>query len=216
MFTGEGRGGDAGDRHPRALSPKLLFLVLLFVGGTLLAYVTQVRMRVGFGGQRLLAAAAGRQQLALLGIPTLHPEVLEPDFNLSSGRRGSVSNGPGAPSMRLYAQITHGARRISHLRIFQAEFGRQFLPVGFADVFLFLEHFLQSFTLHVGEHRPPQHASAGLSPGGQWPREGPGDGDNGGGRCKANRRAPAVDLEGIAGSHGRTDVRKLRVVHCFP
>lgn len=70
-----------------------------------------------------------------------------------------------------------GAR--SYLRVFQAEFGGQFLPVGFADVFLFLEHFLQSFTLHVGEHRPPQHPSAGLSPGGQGPRKGSGDGDNG-------------------------------------
>lgn len=66
-----------------------------------------------------------------------------------------------------------------YLRVFQAQFGGELLPVGLADVFLFLEHFLQGFALHIGEHRPPQHPSPGFPSGGQGPRKGPGNGDNG-------------------------------------
>ena len=45
--------------------------------------IAEVRMRIALGGQRLLAAAAVRQQLALLRVAPLHAPVLEPDLHLS-------------------------------------------------------------------------------------------------------------------------------------
>lgn len=112
VFTGERRGGDTGPRHPRTHSPELLFVVLLFVSGALLAYVAQIRMRVGFGGERLLAAAPRRQQLTLLRIPPLHPAVLEPDFHLNRRRRESALSGSGKRTARPFAQITHESRSV--------------------------------------------------------------------------------------------------------
>lgn len=85
-----------------------------------------------------------------------------------------------------------GAR--SYLRVFQAEFRGQFLSVGFANVFLFLEHFLQSFALHVGEHRPPQHPSAGLPSGGQGPWKSSGDGNHRWWCCQTNRRVVVLEI----------------------
>lgn len=46
------------------------------------AYVSKVWVGVGFGGEGLLAAAARRQQLPLLGVPPFHPAVLKPDLHL--------------------------------------------------------------------------------------------------------------------------------------
>lgn len=65
-----------------------------------------------------------------------------------------------------------------HLRVFEAELGSQLLPIGFADVLLLLEHLLQRLALHVGEDGATQHATAGLSTGGQRPGESAGDGDH--------------------------------------
>jgi len=96
------------------------------------------------------------------------------------------SSASSASGMR-HSVITHTLRiRIwvacdvfNYLWVFQAQLGGQLLPVGLADVFLFLEHFLQGFALHIGEHRPPQHPSAGFPSSGQGPRKGPGNGNNG-------------------------------------
>lgn len=82
MFAGQRWRGA---HRPQTLRPqRLLFLLLLILGGGLLAYVAQVRVGVGFGGQRLFAAAPGGQQLPLLGVPPLHPPVLEPDLHLQN------------------------------------------------------------------------------------------------------------------------------------
>ena len=46
------------------------------------ADVGEVGVRVGLGGEGLLAAAAGRQQLPLLRVSPFHPAVLKPDLHL--------------------------------------------------------------------------------------------------------------------------------------
>lgn len=82
VLTGKRWRGDAGPCHPHSLSSECFFLILLILGWGLLAHVAEVRVRIGFRGQRLLAAATGRQQFSFLGVPPLHPPVLEPDFHL--------------------------------------------------------------------------------------------------------------------------------------
>ena len=193
VLAGKRWRGDAGACRPHPLSSELFFLILLFVGWGLLAHVAQVRVRIGFGGQRLLAAAAGRQQLPFLGVPPLHPPVLEPDFHLWTGKRAVSGKGLNVVFARkwrtacwpFYAHAEFFFYLfiiylfMNYLWVLQAQFRGQLLSVGLADVFLFLEHLLQGFALHVGEHRPPQHPSAGFSSGGQGPRKRPGDGNNG-------------------------------------
>ena len=126
-------------------------------------------------------------------------------FTCGQEKKRSVSEKRGS-QRGVRAQMTHGACFkhmfkffclfclfvCFYLWVLEAQFGGQFLPVGLADVFLLLEHFLQGFALHVGEHRPPQHPSAGFPSGGQGPRKRPGDG-NDWRRCwnnKTNRRQP--------------------------
>lgn len=87
VLTGKRRRGDTRPCRPRTLSSELFFLILLLIGWGLLAHVAEVRVRVRFGGQRLLAAATGRQQLSFLWVPPLHPPVLEPDFHLRTRRK---------------------------------------------------------------------------------------------------------------------------------
>ena len=49
-----------------------------------------------------------------------------------------------------------------YLRVFEAEFFCQLLAVGFANVLLLLESFLQSFALEVREDCSAQHSATRL------------------------------------------------------
>lgn len=51
------------------------------------ADVGEVWVGVGFGGEGLLAAAASRQQLPLLGISPFHSAVLKPDLHLHGAQK---------------------------------------------------------------------------------------------------------------------------------
>lgn len=96
-------------------------------------------MRVGPGGQRLLAAAPRRQQLSLLRVPPFHPAVLKPDLHLQRTKtREQQRDGDGA-----------GLGDGRYLRVLQAQFTGQLLPIGFADIFLLLEGSLQGLPLQV-------------------------------------------------------------------
>lgn len=55
------------------------------------AHVRQVWVGVGLGGEGLLAAAARRQKLPLLGVPPFHPAVLEPYLHLNQTRKTQPS-----------------------------------------------------------------------------------------------------------------------------
>ena len=81
------------------LLPQLLLILLLLLllhppGPAVVAPspadVGEVGVRVGLGGQGLLAAAPRRQELPLFGVPPLHPAVLEPDLHLHT-----EGGGPG-------------------------------------------------------------------------------------------------------------------------
>lgn len=125
------------------------------------AHVRQVRVGVGLGGEGLLTAAARRQQLPLFGVPPFHPAVLEPDFDLRAEEEPDLL---GAQD-----EVSALGRKSDYLRVFQAQFAGELLPVGFADVLLLLESSLQGFSLEVGEHGPSQHTSSRFPPGGQRP-----------------------------------------------
>lgn len=104
----------------------------------------------------------------------------------------------------------------SHLRVLEAQLGRQLLPVRFADVLLLLEHLLQGLALHVGEDGAAQHPPAGFATGGQRPGEGPGDGDHGGGSCGGghtalSRAGPAPTAPLPLGGHPSTWGREKEI-----
>ena len=50
-------------------------------------------------------------------------------------------------------------RYCEYLRVFETELFGELLAVGFADILLFLEDFLESFALEVGEDGTTEHAS---------------------------------------------------------
>lgn len=54
------------------------------------AYIREVWVGVGFGGEGLLATATCRQQLPLLGVPPFHPAVLKPDLHLHMTEKKQV------------------------------------------------------------------------------------------------------------------------------
>lgn len=105
VLTGEGGRGDGGTCRPHSLCSELLFFLLFLFGWGLLAHIAEVRVRVGFGGQRLFAASTGRQQLSFLGISPFHPSVLKPNFYLQEGENHEwvklfVDNGLVARGLR--------------------------------------------------------------------------------------------------------------------